>query len=48
MKKEKISFSMKSKKIDDETKENKVKILIFHLNLRASYKNNDFLEMERR
>ena len=32
----------------DETKENKVKILIFHLNLRACYKNNDFLEMERR
>ena len=47
-KKKKISFSMKSKKIDDETKENKVKILIFHLNLRACYKNNDFLEMERR
>lgn len=39
---------MKSKKIDDETKENKVKILAFHLNLRACYKNNDFLEMERR
>lgn len=48
MEKEKISFSTKSKKIDDETKENKVKILAFHLNLRACYKNNDFLEMERR